>query len=477
MRTLLLALLLACGGSAKPDPAAGGLGESDADADADADADLGGYAFSGRTGESSVAYEGQVFRHLLIVDLKAHLGGLTDRLNDGYFPESGEVMAELDFYFRFDGETSGSVQPAFTASLPLRQASYDAVSSGKDLVGKIAGNDATGQHKDWSTEFVGWSHPDVTTPESLVQLWFAEIDDAAVAWSNGEIPLDPTGAPVPDVAVSADGLDRRELLAKFLTVSVAWSQGADDYLDDDLEGAGLLADHSALVEGKPYTELEHAWDEGFGYFGASRDYCSGDDAVIASPGWSDSYPADGQLDLLTEVCWGHSTNAAKRDLGATVATDFTGEAWSAFLAGRTLLATTSSALTAAQQDELATHRDQALAAWEAAIAATVVHYLNEVVRMTSTFGTSDYVFADHAKAWSELKGFALGLQFNPHSPLSDDDFAALHAAIGQAPLLPGATPQELDDHVAALLAARAILGEAYGFDAENLGGADGLGGW
>jgi hypothetical protein len=107
----------------------------------------------------------------------------------------------------------------------------------------------------------------------------------------------------------------------------------------------------------------------------------------------------------------------------------------------------------------------------------VVHYLNEVVRMTSTFGTSDYVFADHAKAWSELKGFALGLQFNPHSPLSDDDFAALHAAIGQAPLLPGATPQELDDHVAALLAARAILGEAYGFDAENLGGADGLGGW
>jgi len=477
MRPTLLALLLACGGPVEPAPDKGAESDADADADSDADTDLGGYAFTGRTGESSVSYEGQVFRHLLIVDLKAYLGGLTERLNAGYYPEAGEVHEALDFYFRFDGETSGSVAPGFEASLPLLQGSYAEVSSGKDLVGKIAGNDAAGQHKDWSQDFVGWSHPDVTSPESLINHWFAEVDAAALAWSQGEIPLDPTGAPVPDVAVSADGLDRRELIAKFLTVAVAFSQGADDYLDDDLDGAGLRSDHSALEEGKPYTALEHAWDEGFGYFGASRDYCSGDDAVIASPGWSDSYPADGALDLLTEVCWGHSANAAKRDLGATVATDLTAEAWSAFLAGRALIASASGPLDAGQQAALAAHRDQALAAWEAAIAATVVHYINEVIAITATFGTTDYVFADHAKAWSEGKGFALGLQFNPHSPLSDDDFAALHAALGEAPLLPGATNPALDAHLAALRAARALLGDAYGFDAENLGGADGLGGW
>ena len=49
-----------------------------------------------------------------------------------------------------------------------------------------------------------------------------------------------------------------------------------------------------------------------------------------------------------------------------------------------------------------------------------------------------YSFDDHAKHWSELKGFALNLQFNPRSAVSDADFVQLHAHIGQAPSLSGA---------------------------------------
>ena len=77
--------------------------------------------------------------------------------------------------------------------------------------------------------------------------------------------------------------------------AVGFSQGADDYLDDDTEGKGLLADHTAADEGKPYTALEHAWDEGFGYFGGARNYLLYTDEEIAGEGGrDDADPAGGR---------------------------------------------------------------------------------------------------------------------------------------------------------------------------------------
>lgn len=453
-------------------------GETDTDTDTDTDVSAG-YAFVGRTGEPSVANDGQIFRHLLMVDMKTHLGGLTDRLDGGFFPAEGEVAAELQFYLAFDSETSSAIDHLYATDPAPAQATYGEVATGKDLVSKIAGNDPTGQHEDWSTAFVGWEHPDVTTPESLVRHWFAQIDAAAVAWSNGDIPIGPDGGPVSDVYVTAEGQDLKELLQKFLLGAVAFSQGADDYLDDDIAGSGLLSSHAALEEGKPYTALEHGWDEGLGYFGASRDYCSGDDAIVASPGYSDTYAADGAIDLLTEICWGHSTNAAKRDLGsnATAPTDFTADAWAGFSGGRALLASTSTDLTEAELTELRGYRDQAVHAWESAIAASVVHYINGVIVQMGAFDTEKYAYEDHAKEWSEMKGFALSFQFNPRSPLSDDEFVTLHGLLGTAPVLPTATEGENAAYKADLLAARTLIGQAYGFDTANLGAEDGTGGW
>jgi hypothetical protein len=121
------------------------------------------------------------------------------------------------------------------------------------------------------------------------------------------------------------------------------------------------------------------------------------------------------------------------------------------------------------------HRDLALSAWEAAIAASVIHYVNAVLQDMSAMGTEDYSFADHAKHWSEGKGFALSLQFNRLSPLSDADFATLHDLLGTAPVLVGGAAAEA--YAQDLRDARALLAEAYGFAPENLGGDDGTGGW
>lgn len=436
------------------------------------------YAFWDDAGVSTVSYGGQIFRHLLIVEMRNYLGSLTSRLDNGtFFPVAGEVVGDLEFYFSFDSSTSGSVPLTVSTSPAPLQTVYDDVSTNKDLVGKLAGNDPGGQHKDWSTAFVGWPEEGVTSPESLVWHWFAAIDEAAVDRSNGVIPLGPTGEPLPAVFLDAQGRDYQQLLQKFLLGAVTFSQAADDYLDDDEPDKGLLADHSAPMPGQAYTALEHAWDEGFGYFGAARDYGAWSDDVISSPNYADTFQPDGAIDLLTEYSWGHSQNAGKRDRGAVTPTDFTWDAWEGFVMGRKLLAETEGPLSEAELNALRGWRDQALRAWEEAIAATVVHYINDTLRDMNAFGTDSYSFADHAKHWSEMKGFALSFQFNPHSPLSDGDFAALHDRLGVAPVLPTASVSEIDAYRDALLDAREILGAAYGFDAANLGDADGENGW
>ena len=438
------------------------------------------YTFPSRfeAGQDSVSYSGQVVRHVLIHDLKGHIGGMTDRLNGTggapWFPVQGEVEDEILFYFAFDSETSGSIPHGVDTTPAPSQTTYDDVSSGKDLVGKLAGNDPTGQHRDWSTEFAGWGATGSTTPEDLLMSWFAELDAAAIAWSGGTIPTDPQGNPVSDVFVTAQGHDLQQLIQKFLDAAVGFSQGADDYLDDDIDGKGLKADNTVADDiGKPYSALEHAWDEGFGYFGATRNYGDWTDQQLADEDAQDAN-GDGAIDLTTEWVKGHAVNAGKRDLGAVVATDFTQQAWDAFLTGRAIITNADGALSDEDAGKLGEQRDLALDAWEKAIAATVVHYINDLLQDIGTYPNED--FGDVAKHWSEMKGFALAFQFNRRSPMLGE-FETLHDLLGDAPVLSSALQADIDQYTADLRTARGLLHTAYGFDAANMGDDDGLNGW
>jgi hypothetical protein len=473
MAAVVLGLLVACGGGENQTPDAG----ADAGVDVDAGTDAGTqeapevYEFTQRGGTaSSVAYGGQVLRQVLIEDLKADIAAVGKAIDDGtYAPVAGEVTARLDFYFRFDGQTAGDVPLLLSPSPARLQDTYGALGNA-NLVSKLAGNDEPAkQHRDWSTGLQGFAG--ASSPEALVSFIFAQLDALAVDRANGIIPMGPDGKAIPVVYVTEDGLDLRELLQKFLGGAVNFSQGADDYLDE-----GLDVDHAGLVAGKPYSALEHHWDEGFGYFGAARDYLLRTDAEVSAAPAHDTN-GDGKIDLLSEYSFGHSANASKRDKGsaATAKTDFSGEAMQAFLEGRALLARTTAALTPAERAKLDDARDRAVAAWEKAIAASAVHYINDVLRDMGKAGTAGYKFVDHAKHWSELKGFALSLQFNPRSPLSASAFGSLHQKLGDRPVLPGHVGFEV--YKTALVEARTILKDAYGFADANMGDAAGVGGW
>ena len=203
----------------------------------------------------------------------------------------------------------------------------------------------------------------------------------------------------------------QQMIEKFLRGAVSFSQGADDYLDDDTEGKGLLCDNTSADDDAAYTALEHAWDEGFGYFGVSINYASMSDSDIKDIGHADAN-GDGAIDLLTEKVYGHAVNAAKRDIERSprpttrsrLGMDSTRAAQSS---------THGAALTDDAFAELQTHRDNAADAWERPSPSTVVHYINDTLQDMNRLGADDGSFDDHAKHWSEMKGFALSFQFNP----------------------------------------------------------------
>ncbi len=438
------------------------------------------YAFTNKlSNEDSVSYSGQVARHVLIAELNNYIdSGLQNDIDNLDVTTKAQAMTALNSYYKTtDEEYAVYSDRALTLSIngEAEQKLLSEISgSTKDLSGKIAGNDATGQHKDWSTEFYAFGEKGSQTPEELIQFFFEKVAENSEIAASGATREDINGDVITKVYLSENGLDYKQLIQKTLLGAVAYSQGTDDYLDANVDNKGLNTSNEMLVDGKSYTNLEHQYDEGFGYFGAARDYLSYTDEEIASKGGRDNYQGmydtdtSGMIDLNSEYNFGHSQNAAKRDLGTasnSMPSDFTEAAMQAFLQGRALINENVGAeLTDAQMASLLEFRDEAVANWEYAIAATVVHYVNDVLADYADLGTEDFNYADLAKHWSELKGFAISLQFNPHKKLTDAQYTKINELLQDAPVLSG---DGVVQYLLDLAEVRLVLQQAYEFNAEN----------
>ena len=325
-------------------------------------------------------------------------------------------------------------------------------------------------------------------PDALVRGWIKEFDKRAVERAAGTIGTGADCKPLATVQVTEQGHNLQELVQKLLLGAVAYSQAADDYLDDDTPGKGLLSDHSkGDKDGDAATALEHAWDEAFGYFGAARDYGDYSAADLAgastgprSKGVYDS-DGDGKIDLRSEVNYGFSKYCGRRDDGAAsiAPTNMKERVWDAFRRGRARLAATKpGALPATTLTALKADRDAALRAWEECIAANVIHYSNEALGdLAKAAAGQGWDHAAAAGHWSEAKAFALGLQFSRFSMLSETQLQTLYANMGDAPTLGDASPVAIAKAQADLRAARQLIMDAYGFDPKLRGNDDGEGGW
>ena len=457
------------------------------------------YVFENSESASTVSYTGQTARQILVSDLVDFMNSLERNATNN--PET--IKQELDFYFSEDPAVRDS---AYTAVFDLSGGENivandsdaaaaviapEQVSSGKRISNKIAGSDKA-EHI-LGNGFFGW--PMVDTPEALVQQYFTLLAEESADTSDSIVTAAGT-VNIGKATVTQEGLELRQLIQKFILGALTFSQGTADYLSIDYSSE----DNLTLASGKTYTEGAHDFDEAFGYFGAARDYGDYTDAEIKSPNYKDSITVDGAIDVRSEFNFGNSTNCAKRDIGSegnANPTNFTQEVFDAFLLGREILqnaaadATESSpgTLSADAASVLDEQIVKAAQTWEKCIAATVVHYINDVTSDMGGFVGDEFAdldnFSSLAKHWSEMKGFALGLQFSPYSPFrtnaesSIEDLEEVLDLMGAAPVLADGSQAGVAatdataakaEYLAGLQAARDILQAAYEFDAENVAG-------
>ena len=388
------------------------------------------YVFDSRfvEGESSVSYSGQVVRNLLLQDLKA--------LTDSVGKDGGRSVAVQDMLKLYEYDDALNLKTlTTTGSLSALDSQYSSLSTGKNLVGKISDEPVIGYNR---------------SADDLVRGWFETIAD------NSQ---DPDKLGIPMAYTTDDGVDMSQMINKVLIGAVPYYQATGVYLNSLLE-----RDNSEAKDGtKPYTAMEHAWDEAFGYFGAARDYSRYTDAQLARKVDDFTFDSngDGSIDFKSEYNFGLSRNAGKRDKGGS-GVDFTQEIFSAFLAGRTAITNQGTVA------EISAYRQTAANGMEKVIAATVVHYINDTLSDMSKLGTGEENRANLNKHWAEMKGYTVALQYNPFRLITDGQLAELHGIMGKVPIYDEPGSNNYKTQVVNYKRAKDVLQAAYGFSNTNM---------
>ena len=448
------------------------------------------------TAADSVSYTGQTARQMLIL-------GLVDTMES--VTEDGDTAANYTTAMNTWVEGDDTLSVVYTAKggeLLTDSATIGDISGSKNLDGKIAGGNGEGggeTSKLLDTYMIGWSEGlDATPlPIELVDLWVANL--ATEATDSSDLTVETTTGTatvsIDQAQMDAHGRNYRQLLQKFLLGAVTLSQATNDYLQYGFATTEGLTQE----DGKKYASGEHNWDEAFGYYGAARNNNDFTDNEAAGKsgrdGWANGYndySLDGTIDVRSEVNLGISQNCAKRDRkdvdgDGEGETDFSKEAFDAFVLGRHVIseATNSGAMSASQQAVVEAQAKIAGMAMEKCVAATVVHYINDVIGDMGNFSEGKFAdganFKDLGKHWSEMVGFALGLQFSPMSPFRTDadslaNLNTIYSKFGHAPVLAdgsqggvattGTAQAAIDEYIAGLEAARTMLQDAYGFNAD-----------
>lgn len=208
----------------------------------------------------------------------------------------------------------------------------------------------------------------------------------------------------------ADGIEHIQYIEKGLMGSVLYFQSNSIYL----ASGKMDVDNETVEEGKG-TAMEHHWDEAFGYFGVPNDFPANKDGIRF---------------------WGKYSDGRDELLGSNEAI------MNAFIKGRAAI---SNKDYASRDEQIEIIRNE----WEKVSAGTAIHYLND----------ANDNFADDAvrnHTLSEAWAFIHALKYNPSKKLGNTEIEEVLTLLGDN------FYEITQDNIAA---AKAILVEAYGFDA------------
>jgi len=179
------------------------------------------------------------------------------------------------------------------------------------------------------------------------------------------------------VMVDANGREFTQLIEKGLMGTVMYNQIFNTYFSDDRTGDEV--ENIALKEGKNYTDLEHHWDEAFGYWNPPLDFTSN---------WPENRESEDRF-------WSHYSNTVDPLLQTNDAI------MQAFLAGRTAIVNNDLFEKTRQRNILF---DQL----ELVAAAVSVHYINNTLSHLND-GSTGEAFHTLSEAWA----FVNALTYSP----------------------------------------------------------------
>jgi hypothetical protein len=209
--------------------------------------------------------------------------------------------------------------------------------------------------------------------QPLFEKWMDSLalasQDFSVTASNGQAGVLTSGSS--NYLLSANGIDYAEVIEKGVMGAVFMYQALNHYFAD----AQMDVDNTTAVDaagGKFYTQMEHHWDEAFGYFGVEIDFPSSAGTRF----------------------WGKYCNSQDATLGSNDVM------MNNFLKGR-----------AAISNDVYADRDAAIQAirvmWENISANQAIKYMEDAI---GYFGTNN---AKYLHALSEAYGFARNLRYAP----------------------------------------------------------------
>lgn len=303
------------------------------------------YNFS-RGGETTVSFSGQTERLDQLSEMKALMG-------EANIGNSVSGQALLDMFANTNGNGGGNF--SFESTKQLKNKTFiSAVSNIESLLSEMGTN--------------------------------SQNPGAASAGTAGLLERTGNGK---TILVDANGREYAQLIEKGLMGSVFLNQIYNTYLTDNRTGDDVQ--NISLRDGENYTDLEHHWDEAFGYFGVPIDF-----------------PA-----TTTNRFWGNYSNGRDAILGSNQ------KLMDAYLKGRTAIVNYDYAEKNAQKDVLYENL-------ELIAAATAIHYIN---------ATLDNVGTDQGElhhSLSEAWAFIESLLYSPKAKMTSAEInAILQTDIGE----------------------------------------------
>jgi hypothetical protein len=350
------------------------------------------YEFKGPDTLSSVDYGGQTVRLLLLHDIQS--AARVPSTSTGTAITAAEI---LKYYKHVDADSLAIRATLADTSKTRLFTKYAQIAANKSLHDKVSPDTVIGYG---------------LTADSLVKLWAATIA------ANSQTSKLKTTAVYHDT----NGVDLSQLISKVLVGAVAYHQATGVYLQQI-----ATKNNVAVSTGKNYTEMEHNWDEAFGYFGAARNY-GAYTAEALNTGGANLYRdenTDGKIDFRSEynfAMMGRYLGRRDRIAGQTWSAD----AFLAFRKGRALISAKRSAT------EIAAERAKVAKVWENLFAANTITYIKNTRAILDTIkGTN--LNTSLSGNWSELKAFAICLQFSPYRSATTEQLAKLQQLIGKYP--------------------------------------------